>query len=101
MIKIACLYGGCPRVFTNEEVKLYVNEELWRKYRRFMIQQIKLSAKDTTMMNCPYPDCDEITEVDPLGKQIFVECEKKHKFCSKCKQIGWHTDGKCENVYNK
>jgi hypothetical protein len=77
---------------------MYVDENLWKKYRRFMIQQIKLNDKEATMMNCPYPDCDEICQIDPLGKQIFVECENTHRFCSKCKTVGWHREGVCENV---
>lgn len=98
VIQIKCLYGGCPRVFTNEEVKINVDEIVWNKYRKFLIQKFKLNNSDQLQMNCPFPNCEEIVAIDPLEKQIFVECEQDHKFCSKCKEVGWHEDGRCEKV---
>jgi hypothetical protein len=98
VLQLRCLYGGCPRLFTNEEVRSIVDEELWAKYKKFLWQKLKLSQPNVALMNCPFPDCDDIVEIDPLERQIFVECEFEHKFCSKCKEIGWHQDGKCEKV---
>jgi hypothetical protein len=49
-------------------------------------------------MNCPFPDCEETVDVDPLGLRIFVECEKNHKSCTKCKSVGWHDQKSCDNV---
>jgi hypothetical protein len=98
VMNIRCIYGGCPRVFTNEEVKANVDDDLWEKYRKFLVQKLKLNQPNVPMMNCPYPDCDDIVEIDPLERQIFVECDYEHKFCSKCKEVGWHEEGRCEKV---
>jgi hypothetical protein len=98
VLQVKCLYGGCPRLFTNEEVRAIVDDELWNKYRKFLLQKLRLNQPDVALMNCPYPDCEEIVEIDPLERQIFVECDVEHKFCSKCKEIGWHQEGRCEKV---
>jgi hypothetical protein len=92
------LYGGCQRKFSHEEVKLYVNDEIWRKYSKFLKQKLKLGINEGSSINCPSPDCDEVIELDPLGVQIFVECDSNHRSCSKCKSIGWHNQQECENV---
>ncbi len=96
VIEIRCLYGGCPRKFTNEEIKKNVAPEIWLKYRKFYYQ--KLNMKGPEYKNCPYPDCDEIVQVDPLEIQIFNECDLNHRFCSKCMEVGWHSEGRCEKV---
>lgn len=98
VIDLKCLYGGCPVIFTDEEVKHHVNSVSWKKYKKFKISHIKLNDEARISMNCPYPDCEEIVEIDPTGILTFVHCANEHKFCSKCKQLKWHAKGKCSAV---
>jgi hypothetical protein len=92
------MYGGCPREFANEEIKAAVTQELWEKYKKFMIQKMKFGNPTIPVMNCPYPDCQEILEIDPTGLRMFVECANNHQSCSKCKSLSWHNEQSCENV---
>ncbi len=96
VINIKCLYGGCPRQFTSDEIKSHVTQDSWKKFRKFLFQKTHLSSPE--YKNCPYPDCEEIVQVDPLEVQIFNECDQHHRFCSKCMQVGWHREGRCEKV---
>jgi hypothetical protein len=97
-LKIKCLYGGCTKIFTNEEIQMMVNPEIWQKYKKFSNQKLRMTGNEMFMMNCPSPNCDEIVEIDPVGKKIFLTCENGHSFCSKCKNVGWHEEENCSQV---
>ena len=97
----------CDRVFNEEEIKKCVDEEIFKKYTKFKIIQMKMVNKN--FVNCPFTDCEEIVEtainfisglssVNASSKEYFVECQKMHKFCAKCKILEWHEDKKCSNV---
>lgn len=97
VLNIRCLYGGCPREFTKEEIKNFVTPEYWRKYRKFWTSKSAILGPD--YKNCPHPDCDQVVQIDPMEVQIFNECDDNHKFCSKCLEEGWHQNGRCEKVH--
>jgi hypothetical protein len=101
---IKCLYGGCPKTFIDEEVKNFVSPEVFKKYRKFKISQMKLNNPDKNYVNCPHPDCEEILDVDVDGdaaqneEEMLMECGYGHKFCARCKTEGWHKKKDCKNV---
>jgi hypothetical protein len=97
---IKCLYGGCLKTFVDEEVKLYISPELFRKYRKFKATQLKLSNPERNFINCPTPNCEELIDANTVEfGENKIECEKGHKFCCKCMNPGWHSQGsKCRNV---
>ena len=101
--EIKCLSAGCIRVFSDEEVKRFVDNVMYSKYRRFKLNQQKLQKINETynIVNCPHPDCEEVIEFDPKQEECFVECEMKHKFCAKCLIEGWHKKGDCKTVNNQ
>ena len=96
VLNIRCLYGGCPRNFTHEEIRKFVSAENWRKYTKFIRSKAAFSSPD--YKNCPYPDCEQIVQIDPFEVQIFNECNDNHRFCSKCLELAWHESGRCEKV---
>ena len=99
VLVINCLIGGCVRNFTDEEIKNYMDAELFYKYRRFKLSQLRFVNFNRNYVNCPFPDCDEILEFDPLiHEDPKLECENRHKFCAICKTVDWHK-GKCANVF--
>jgi hypothetical protein len=97
---IKCLYGGCPKTFIDEEIKEFVDHNLFMKYRKFKFSQMRLSNSERNYINCPIPDCEELLDIDSFEQgQIKLECSEGHKFCSKCMTPGWHQGGStCKNV---
>ena len=96
---IKCLYGGCPKTFVEEEIKMYIGDQLFYKYKKFKITQIKLNNPDKKYIYCPIPDCEEIVKIETnMNEDPFVMCSHEHKFCIKCKSAGWHKRGKCNEV---
>ena len=95
---IKCLYGGCPKTFIEEEIRAYVSSEIYSKYRKFKMSQLKLNNPNINYVNCPTPDCEEIVdyEIPADPKDTLIECNIGHKFCAKCKTEGWHKKGKCK-----
>jgi hypothetical protein len=98
VLSVPCIYGGCQRRFSDEEIKALTDEQLWNKYKKFKYQQIRLNVEDAYMVPCPWIDCIEEVEADPTNKETMITCEQGHKFCSKCKTTGWHKVGKCSGV---
>jgi hypothetical protein len=88
-----------------EEIKLYVDDRTFQKYKKFKLAQIRLNNPNKNYINCPIPDCEEIIETDPnhagAAEDTFLQCLEGHKFCSRCKSPQWHVGGKCQNVINK
>ena len=96
---IKCLSGGCPRAFVEEEIKEYVTPETFYKYRKFKIVQMKINNPDKFYINCPFPDCEEILDAESIvDSDPMMECNLEHKFCAKCKALGWHKKDKCNDV---
>jgi hypothetical protein len=98
VLDIPCLYGGCPKTFSSQEIPLFIDQPLYIKFKKFKHEQDLLNSDEKYMVNCPYPDCQEIVEADPTNKETFISCEKDHQFCSKCKTVGWHRKGNCKDV---
>ena len=97
---IKCLYGGCPKTFAEDEIKMFIGDQLFYKYKKFKITQIKLNNPDKNYIHCPIPDCEEILEIESdMIDDPFVMCAYEHNFCMKCKSPGWHKKGKCNDVY--
>ena len=100
VLDLKCLSAGCLRVFTDEEVKRYVPNIMYQKYRKFQIKHLLIQKQNefNNIVNCPYPDCEEIIQYDLKDDESFVQCEQKHKFCAKCKTEGWHKKSECKIV---
>ena len=96
VLKIKCLMGGCPKKYLDEEIKMNVSEEVYKKYKKFKNEQIKLNNPNKKYVNCPYPNCEELVEVTNTEEE-FVTCISGHQFCYKCHQLGTHKKGKCQN----
>jgi len=95
---IKCPFPNCTKCFTEDDVKKVVSTEIWMKYKKFLLQKIK-NQNPIKYINCSFPNCENVIEKkDPFGKQIFFECESKHKFCSMCHECEWHENGKCKKV---
>jgi hypothetical protein len=96
---IKCLYGGCKKIFAEGEIKMFIGDQLFYKYKKFKLGQIKLNNPDKNYMNCPIADCEEIVELNEnLIQGPIVICNLGHKFCANCKTPGWHKKGKCNDV---
>lgn len=96
---IKCLYGGCPKTFVDEEIKEFITPEMFTKYRKFKLSQMRLNNPDKNYMNCPIPDCEEILDIDVAEEGEYrMECAEGHQFCSKCMSPGWHKPSECHNV---
>ena len=96
VLDIKCLLGGCPKRYSEEEIKANVEEEVFKKYKKFKNIQIKLSNPNKIYVNCPFPDCEEIVDcTNP--ESDFITCNNNHIFCYKCHKLGKHEKGKCLN----
>lgn len=99
VLYIKCLYGGCPRVFLEEEIKSFIGDQVYMKYKKFKNSQIKLKNPSMNFINRPIPDCEDIIEINgDMKESPFLQCDLGHKFCAKCKTLGWHIKGKCKDV---
>jgi len=52
------------------------------------------------IIECTFPDCDEVLEYEEGINNFNFECPKGHKFCGKCKQNSWHEEHFC-NTYEE
>jgi hypothetical protein len=94
---IKCLMAGCTKEIQPQEVRMFVNDELYNKYEKFwQTQYVFNNSKNRIIVNCPHPDCPQMFYVD--DDSPFIECDFGHKSCAKCKNIGWHKKGRCDQV---
>jgi hypothetical protein len=94
---IKCLMAGCTKEIQPQEVRMFVGDELYIKYERFwQTQYVFSNSKNRVIINCPFPDCPQMFYVDEDSP--YIECENGHKSCAKCKSLGWHKKGKCDQV---
>ena len=96
VLDIKCLLGGCPKRYSEEEIEANVEEEVFKKYKKFKNIQIKLSNPNKIYVNCPFPDCEEIVDCTNPESE-FMTCNNNHIFCYKCHKLGKHPKGKCLN----
>jgi hypothetical protein len=96
---IKCLYGGCQKTFIEEEIKSYIDYEIFNEYRKFKFNQMKLNNNNKKYLNCPFPDCEDFIEfTNEVESDQFIRCQNGHKFCAKCKEAGWHQRKECVDV---
>ena len=96
VLDIKCLLGGCPKRYSEEEINANVEEEVFKKYKKFKNIQIKLSNPNKIYVNCPFPDCEEIVDCTNPESEFMI-CNNNHIFCYKCHKLGKHEKGKCLN----
>ena len=99
-MKINCLISECKKKFTDEEVRYFItDDENWNKYIKFKINKKKVIIGGKNIIYCPFPDCEEAMIIDPsMFDDFCFECEVGHKFCSRCKNLGWHPLNDCKKV---
>jgi len=98
-LSIKCLEEKCHKSLSEEEIKNYIGEQIFKKYKKFKFEQERLGNPEKNYLFCPIVDCEEMIECDKdLNTDPFFKCSKNHKFCGKCKTPGWHTEGKCNDV---
>lgn len=98
VLDINCLHGGCPIKINEQMIYFIVDENFKKKYLKFSREQNRKLSKN--IINCPYPDCDELIEYDPTYKTRFYKCDNYHKFCSVCKNCESHSESQCKKVKN-
>ena len=77
MVSLKCLEEKCERVFKDEEIKMIVDDEIFKKYIRFRTIQTKLANKN--YVPCPYPDCEEIIEFKQKAVTLQTQYDTTHK----------------------
>jgi len=99
---IKCLYGGCAKTFIDEEIRSYVDPDIYGKYRKFKLSQMRMNNPGRNYINCPTPDCEEMIDISDIdSNNTKIICQLNHKFCARCMMPGWHENGsKCKNVFN-
>ena len=90
VLDIKCLMVGCPHLYTSEEIRSNVSNEIYRKYLRFYNIQIKIRNPEKTYINCPFVDCDELVDVTNIPEGNLI-CGVGHVFCKECLKIGGHS----------
>ena len=90
VLEIKCLMAGCPHLYTSEEIRVNVSNEIYRKYLRFYGIQIKIRNPQKTYINCPFVDCDELVDVTNIFEGNVI-CGVGHVFCRECLKIGGHS----------
>ena len=96
VLNIKCLLGGCQREYSDNDIKQNVSPNIYRKYKKFKFQKLIFSNPEKHFVQCPYPDCPEIVEVENFDEE-FVKCENKHIFCYKCRSLNYHRKYQCQN----
>ena len=90
--------GGCQNTLGEQLINHIVSEKHKKKYVKFYNQQYNFKIHKNNIMNCPYPNCDEVLKIDPTFEERFYKCEQSHRFCSVCKILEYHDKKKCKNV---
>ena len=99
VLEIKCLMAGCPHIYTSEEIKENVSNDVYRKYIRFYGIQIKMKNPEKVYINCPFIDCDELVDVTNIPKSNVI-CGMGHVFCNECRKLGGHSrsNSKCDKT---
>ena len=90
VLDIKCLMAGCPHLYTSEEIRSNVPNDIYRKYLRFYGIQIKIRNPEKKYINCPFVDCDELVDVTNINEGNVI-CGVGHVFCRECLKIGGHS----------
>lgn len=81
--------------FNNSKRDLVDKYISWDKIKR-NIYIIK--SNNIYLISCSYVNCNEKVHYNELVSK-FVECDKNHQFCAKCKGK-WHQDKKCFDYFD-
>ncbi len=96
---IKCLSGGCPKRYTEAEVKYFVDADVYYKFRKFYNKQIKENNPYNIYVNCPFVNCDELVDITYIASMInMVDCNANHHFCVKCKKSYEHGKEECKEL---
>jgi len=95
VLEIKCLMAGCPHIYTSEEIKENVPNDIYRKYIRFYGIQIKMKNPEKVYINCPFIDCDELVDITDIPKGNVI-CGMGHVFCNECRKLGGHSRSNSE-----
>ena len=95
VLEINCLMAGCPHIYTSEEIKENVSNDIYRKYLRFYANKKKKKNPEKLYINCPFVDCDELVDITDIPKGNVI-CGMGHVFCNECRKIGGHSRSNSE-----
>jgi hypothetical protein len=83
-------------------IKNIISEKQKIKFIKFYNKKNKLKIYENNLLNCPFPDCEELIINKLTYENKFFECRFNHKFCAVCKILyDNHDEKKCKNVFNK
>ena len=99
--KVNIYCPNCNNILKEGEIiqKIYETSDQEKKEAEELINIFKKNIKNFEIINnknirfCPIIGCDSFAVKE---KDIFVKCEKGHKFCFNCEKQ-WHKNRKCEN----
>ena len=91
VLDIKCMMAGCSHIYSQEEIKLNIERDIFNKYKKFYRIQKKLKNPDKKYINCPFVDCEELVDCTNISEGI-INCDKGHAFCRKCYKIGGHAN---------
>lgn len=99
VIGIKCLSGGCPKRYKDIEIKKFVGDNIYYKYRKFYNREIKLRNPNNVYVYCPAVNCDEMVDITFLDSRInMVDCNDGHHFCIRCRKSHEHEKDECKEV---
>ena len=94
VLDIKCMMAGCSHIYSQEEIKLNLQKDIFNKYKKFYRIQKKLKSPDKKYINCPFVDCEELVDCTNVSEGV-MNCNKGHIFCRKCFKIGGHVNSNC------
>ena len=91
--KIKCMNYNCKEILNDKFIRSIIqdNKILIDKYEKFSLRSEILNNPNKKF--CPIQGCESYAE--KKGKNKYVECKNKHKFCFNCLK-NWHGKVKCE-----
>jgi hypothetical protein len=100
VLEIKCLSGGCPKRYSEIEIKNYVDSNVYYKFRKFYNKQIKQKNPDNIFISCPIVNCEELIDITQIDTRInMLDCNNGHGFCIRCKKENEHGRDECKAVY--
>lgn len=97
VININCIFGGCAYMLTPKDINEFVDSDVYAKFEKFYINQAKILS-NRNLTPCPFPDCDDLVQIDLNDEDTFYTCNNDHSFCRICKSNVFHKKGKCLSV---
>ena len=96
---LKCPQWGCDTKPTEEEIQQIINENCYRKFKRFQLNT--MVAQDKDLMFCTSPNCENVLDKRKAVKSIVTCSECGGRSCVKCKMRA-HWPMSCEkNMQSK